>query len=446
MRRARLAVIALFALLFAVAGCSSSLPPDVAPPRGPTPRAPYTKGKPAPDVQPEPSSAYVRDARAESILAHIGALEGQAGRAFDRARSAHGGQPDACLQRALVDLGALDGKARARRNDLREAAFDDPAAEDAIFTDLAGLAAQADKLGRGCSELASYRQGEEYGLRLRELESRVSGLKEKISYHGGAPTADTINSGDLVLVSGTLAGAPAVRAASVGRSVTKAIQNLFAGKPQLRAPPNNPSPGPGPTSPPPPPVAAPTASPFAGGAVHDASMLLRSAQLALAVFEVDKKMDAVQAIAAELGGYLALRGDRELTVRVPRERFDEALRRIEGVGDVLHRSVAAEDVTDQYVDLELRLKNAQAVRARLEKLLETASVKDAVDIHKELTKITEEVERLSGKLKLLRDRIAFSTITVTFERTEPQRLRSQALLPFAWMRTMGLGPLLQVSR
>jgi hypothetical protein len=192
-------------------------------------------------------------------------------------------------------------------------------------------------------------------------------------------------------------------------------------------------------------VAAPAASPYARGA-HDASLLLRSAQLALAVFEVDKKMDAVQAIAAELGGYLALRGDRELTVRVPRERFDEALRRIEGVGDVLHRSVAAEDVTDQYVDLELRLKNAQAVRARLEKLLETASVKDAVEIHKELTKITEEVERLSGKLKLLRDRIAFSTITVTFERTEPQRLRSQALLPFAWMRTMGLGPLLQVSR
>src|SRR5262249_5445821 len=123
-----------------------------------------------------------------------------------------------------------------------------------------------------------------------------------------------------------------------------------------------------------------------------------------------------------------------------------ALRRIEGIGDVLHRSVAAEDVTDQFVDLELRLKNAHAVRARLEKLLEGASVKDAVEIHKELAKITEEIERLEGKLKLLKDRIAFSTITVGFERTEPQRVRAQALLPFPWMRARALAPLLSVKR
>jgi hypothetical protein len=253
-----------------------------------------------------------------------------------------------------------------------------------------------------------------------------------------------------ITLTAPLKGAPAVRRQSLGSKVSGLFNSIVGTTHRYRIPgpiggaPLSPAP---PPSPPPPPAAAvPAASPFSGGAVHDASMLIRSAQLALAVFEVDKKMDAVQAIAVDLGGYLALRGDREVTVRVPRERFDEALRRIEAVGDVLHRSVAAEDVTDQFVDLELRLKNAQAVRARLEKLLETASVKDAVEIHKELTKITEEVERLSGKLKLLRDRIAFSTITVTFERTEPQRLRSQALLPFPWMRTMGLGPLLQVSR
>ena len=47
----------------------------------------------------------------------------------------------------------------------------------------------------------------------------------------------------------------------------------------------------------------------------------------------------------------------------------------------------------------------------------------------------------------LADRIAFSTITVAFERLEPQKLRTQqALLPFPWMRTVGLAPLLQVSR
>ena len=436
--RMRCSSLALLVLLRALAGCSPPLPADVAPPRASTPRAPYTKGVPAPDVQPEVANPFVRDARAEGILAHIGAIEGHAGRAYDDARLKRKGQPDACLARALTELGSVDRKARARRNELRDAAFEDPDGEDALFKDLAGLAARANQLAGDCPALATYRQGSEYTLRMRELEGRVGGLKDQIR---AVPGSD---SGGIVLT-GPLTGAPAVRQTrSAVRSFTdhhQIVQRL----PQYRMPAAF-SAAPAPPSPPPPPAAAPAASPFARGGPHDASMLLRSAQLALAVFEVDKKMDAVQAIAADLGGYLALRGDREITVRVPRERFDEALRRIEAVGDVLHRSVAAEDVTDQFVDLELRLRNAQAVRARLEKLLETASVKDAVEIHKELTKITEEVERLSGKLKLLKDRIAFSTLTVTFERTEPQHLKSQALLPFPWMRTMGLGPLLQVSR
>ncbi|HEY8079018.1 MAG TPA: DUF4349 domain-containing protein, partial [Labilithrix sp.] len=141
------------------------------------------------------------------------------------------------------------------------------------------------------------------------------------------------------------------------------------------------------------------------------------------------------------------RSDAQVSIRIPRERFDDALRRIEKLGDVLHRNVAAEDVTDQYVDIEMRLKNAYAVRARLEELLKQATVKDAIEIQKELAKTTEEIERLEGKIKLLRDRISFSTITITFERAQPQHaVQNRALLPFPWMNTMGLGPLLTVTR
>jgi hypothetical protein len=175
-------------------------------------------------------------------------------------------------------------------------------------------------------------------------------------------------------------------------------------------------------------------------------MLIRTAEIALAVYEVDKNLDAVEKKAISLGGYLALRSDRQITVRVPRDKFDELVAAIALMGDVLHKNVAAEDVTDQYVDLSMRLKNATAVRARLEKLLETAAVRDAVEIHKELGKVTEEIERLEGKLKLIRDRIAYSTVTVSFEKNQQQAVRSQALLPFPWMNTMGLSPLLRVPR
>jgi hypothetical protein len=192
--------------------------------------------------------------------------------------------------------------------------------------------------------------------------------------------------------------------------------------------------------------AALPAPPIARQGPHDASKLIRTASLNLAVFEVEKKLAGVEQIAKEVGGYLSLRSDLEITVRVPRERFDEALARIETLGDVLHRAISAEDVTDQYLDLELRLKNALVVRDRLEKLLEKANVTDAIQIQKELAKTTEEIERLKGKLELLRDRLAYSSISVTFQESEPERIRSRALLPFPWMRSLGLGPLLEVPR
>ncbi len=425
----------ILVVLAVLLGCSPPpLPPDVAPPRGSTPKAAYQKGKPAPDVQPEPAISLVRDGRAESMLAYIGSIEGQVGRAEEEARLHPSGQADGCLARVRVELRAVDREARERRSKLRDAAFEEPAEEDRLFQELTASVARAHQLAGECGELARYRQGEDYQMRVRELEARLPGLTPMLRQQ---PHSVGVLMAEAALYT--------TRDVSTVSRVKSSVQRFFGAAPAAARAATPPPAAPPPPSPAGPPVAVPQASPLGQGA-HDVSMLLRSAHLTLAVYEVAKKLDAVQAIALELGGYLALRGDRELTVRVPRERFDEALKRVEGVGDVLHRSVAAEDVTDQYVDLELRLRNALAVRARLEKLVESASVRDAVEIQKELAKITEEVERIEGKLKLLRDRIAFSTITVTFERTEPQKVRSQALLPFSWMRTMGLGPLLQVTR
>jgi hypothetical protein len=194
-----------------------------------------------------------------------------------------------------------------------------------------------------------------------------------------------------------------------------------------------------------PPAQAPSGSPYAAEATHEASMLAYSADLTLAVSQVDRGVASVEALARELGGYLAQQGDDQVSVRVPRPRFDEAISRIAALGDVLHRNVAAEDVTDEYVDLELRLKNARAMRDQLAMLLQGAPVKDAVEIEKELAKVTEVIEHIEGRLKVLRDRVGYSSITVSFVRAHaPAPVRSTAILPFAWLDTMGLDSLLRV--
>jgi uncharacterized protein DUF4349 len=199
-------------------------------------------------------------------------------------------------------------------------------------------------------------------------------------------------------------------------------------------------------APAPPPAAGTAPVPRAvADAPHSAAMLIYTANLSLAVYQVEPQLDAVERIARELGGYLATRQDTAITVRVPRDRFDEAVARIEQQGDVLHRDIKARDVTDEYVDLEARLKNDFAMRDRLTQLLQRAAVKEALDIEKELGRVTEEIERLEGKLKLLRDQIAFSTITVIFAPLEQQTVHDTSLLaPFPWLQDLGLQSLLNV--
>lgn len=180
---------------------------------------------------------------------------------------------------------------------------------------------------------------------------------------------------------------------------------------------------------------------------HSAAMLIYTASLAMAVYQVEPGLDAVEKVARDLGGYLSSRQDNAITIRVPRDRFDDAVARIEKLGDVTHRDIKAQDVTDEYVDLAARLKNAYAMRDRLNDLLSKAAVKEALEIEVQLGRITEDIERMEGKLKLLRDQIAFSTVTVTFAPLAAQQVRDTSLLaPFPWLQELGLQPLLDVHQ
>jgi hypothetical protein len=181
-------------------------------------------------------------------------------------------------------------------------------------------------------------------------------------------------------------------------------------------------------------------------APHDAQMLVYTAHVTMAVYQVAPALDAIEAIARSMGGYLSSRNDTQIEIRVPRARFDDALHKVEASGDVVHRDVSAQDVTDAYVDIESRLKNSRAVRDRLQALLEKASVKEAIEIQRELERVTGEIEVLEGKLKLLSNRVAYSTIDVTFQpRGNAALQQAPVRLPFPWLGELGLPKLLNLG-
>lgn len=192
------------------------------------------------------------------------------------------------------------------------------------------------------------------------------------------------------------------------------------------------------------PTAPPMVSPDPGEAIAG-PLLVYTARLNLSVYETAKSLDVVESLAREAGGYLVVRDDQSITIRVPAARFRGVLSGVTALGDVLARNVEVRDVTEEYYDLEIRLRNQEAVLARLQELLRRAeNVEAALKVEAELSRVATEVERMKGRLKLLRQLIAYSTITVTFAPTATEQIGSRVQLPFPWLEDLGLGSLLNL--
>jgi predicted nucleic acid-binding Zn-ribbon protein len=86
---------------------------------------------------------------------------------------------------------------------------------------------------------------------------------------------------------------------------------------------------------------------------------------------------------------------------------------------VTSKSVSAQDVTEEYIDVSARLDNLERQEARLQEILNmTETVEDVLAVEKELERVRGEIESLTGRLNYLDDRIDFSTINIRV--TEPR--------------------------
>ena len=149
--------------------------------------------------------------------------------------------------------------------------------------------------------------------------------------------------------------------------------------------------------------------------------IISTASLAVEVEDVSPAVDRVRDITKELGGFVehlsSFGGDNQenanLTVRVPQDQFTAAVDRISGLGNVQNRELGREDVSEQFVDLEARLKSLQREETSLLSLLELAtSVADVLAIERELSRIRSEIERHQGRLDFLSRRVDLATIQV----------------------------------
>jgi hypothetical protein len=101
-------------------------------------------------------------------------------------------------------------------------------------------------------------------------------------------------------------------------------------------------------------------------------------------------------------------------VRIPAERFAAFRDAIAGVGELERLQIDSQDVTDEYFDLETRIKNKQVEETRLLKHLEksTGTLQDILTVEKELSRVRGEIEQHQGRLLMLKNLTALTTVTV----------------------------------
>ena len=160
------------------------------------------------------------------------------------------------------------------------------------------------------------------------------------------------------------------------------------------------------------------------------SMLVRVGQASLQVDSLEIGIARVRDMARHTGAIIAntsMEGGRERTrsasleLRVPSERFEEAVNGLGSLGKLETVNVTVQDVGEEFVDVQARLANARRLEQRLIELLanRTGKLADVLRVERELARVREEIERYEGRIRYLRARASVSTLTVTVHEPYP---------------------------
>jgi hypothetical protein len=153
-------------------------------------------------------------------------------------------------------------------------------------------------------------------------------------------------------------------------------------------------------------------------------MVIYNAELQLRVKNFDKSMELLEQKVQKLGGYIAEsnvsnEGKEQVSgtikVRVPQKNFQVFLHEAESQSaEVIQRNITGQDVTEEYVDLNSRLKSKKVVEERLISFMKGATkTEDLLKISSDLAAVQEEIETIEGKMKYLENQTSLSTINIT---------------------------------
>lgn len=157
-------------------------------------------------------------------------------------------------------------------------------------------------------------------------------------------------------------------------------------------------------------------------------MVISTADLVLEVRNLYESYKAIRQIAVRGNGYITesnvnLAEGRKvgtMTIRLPMTGYEQALDEIRKLGKVISNNETGDDVTEEYVDLQSRIKNLRIEEASFRKLMKDAKqLQDILTLEEQLSRIRGEIEQVTGRMRFLENRVSLSTINISLSEPVP---------------------------
>ena len=153
-------------------------------------------------------------------------------------------------------------------------------------------------------------------------------------------------------------------------------------------------------------------------------MIIYTVDMEIIVKDTVATLSQVENLSVEMGGFVSESSSwkdegqlrARVTLRVPADRLDESLARVRDLAlDIERESRDSDDVTDDFTDLEARLRTKRAYEEELLELLETrqeatGDTEAILEVYRELTRIRGEIEQIQGRMNSLSNLAAMATI------------------------------------
>ena len=152
--------------------------------------------------------------------------------------------------------------------------------------------------------------------------------------------------------------------------------------------------------------------------------LIKEGTISFQTDDIDKTKSFISQTVQQLNGYIShdtasghsSRPEHKLIIRVPADKFDALLNNIsESVKKLDSKNIEVRDVTEEFIDVEARIKTKKELQTRYTTLLDRANtIEEILRIAKINGELQTEIESAEGRMKYLMDRIAFSTLSVAY--------------------------------